>query len=337
LEALAEVAVSLPPIVESNYSCALVGSQNCLCKRAAKDRLEKWPRKGKRRKKKTFPLLRVLSVFCGPLVFYVSCRPLTQAVVTSAKLFSGRHLFFMKVFSILLSFVLLLSVNSFAQKISKSKTVGEKPAAADDGPLDLAKATVAAHGGDKLKNMKSLVVRGSVDVTGAFSMVIPATFALAIAGDKYMFELNNPVQPLKQVSDGRQTYSTGYELPPVTSLGFPLLPKVGETGYSVSALPEGKKNKKGFRITSADGFYTDFFIDEKTHQLKSYESAYDVGGRIVTTSVEIDEFQTVEGVIIPKRYSQRIDLGQITAYFNFKTKEMLVNSQLDDALFAIPK
>jgi hypothetical protein len=244
----------------------------------------------------------------------------------------------MKIFNVLFLTVILLSINSFAQKGPASKTVSPKPATAvDDSPLELAKATVAAHGGDKLRKMKSLVLKGGVDVTGAFSMVIPASYVLVISGDKYVFELNNPIQPLKQISDGKQTYSSGYELPPVTSLGFPLLSKIGETGYVIAALPEARKSKKGFRVTTAEGFYTDFFVDEKTHQLKGYESAYDVGGRIVTTSVEIDEFQTTEGVIVPKRYSQRFDLDQMTVYMNFKTKDILVNSQIDDNLFVIPK
>lgn len=238
-------------------------------------------------------------------------------------------------------FVLLIgffSIIAFAQNGSELKqAVTEKAAAVDNSPLVLAKATLAAHGGDKLKKMKSLVLRGSVDVTGAFSMVIPATFMLVIAGDRYVFELNNPIQPLKQIYDGKRTYSSGYELPPVTSLGFPLLPKIGETGYIVAALPEAKKKKKGFRVTTPDGFYTDFFVDEKTSQIKGYESSYDVDGRTVTTSVEIDEFQTVEGVIIPKKYSQRFDLGQMTAYANFKTKEILVNSPIADDVFTIPK
>lgn len=244
----------------------------------------------------------------------------------------------MKIFSSLIVVLVLLSINSFGQKVPAVKAPPDKTVLTTvSSPLELAKATVAAHGGDKLRNMKSLVLRGSVDVTGAFSMVIPATFMLAISGDKYVFELNNPIQPLKQISDGKQTSSSGYQLPPVTSLGFPLLPKIGEAGYVIAGLPEARKNKKGFRVTTADGFYTDFFIDEKTSQIKGYESAYDVDGRIVTTSVEIDEFQTVEGVIVPKRYSQRFDLGEITAYGNFKTKEILVNSQIEDSVFAIPK
>ena len=244
----------------------------------------------------------------------------------------------MKIFSVSCLIILLLSISSFAQKGPAAKAPPEKTvAAADNSPLDLAKAAVTAHGGDKLKSMKSLILRGSVDVSGAFPIVIPATFMLAISGDKYIFELNNPIQPLKQISDGRQTSSSGYQLPPATSLGFPLLARIGETGFLVAALPEARKNKKGFRVTTSEGFFTDFFIDEKTGQIKGYESAYDVDGRIVTTSVEIDEFQTVEGVIVPKRYSQRFDLGQMTAYANFKTKEILVNSQIDDSFFAISK
>lgn len=231
------------------------------------------------------------------------------------------------------------SLNAFSQTGAASKQpVVEKTAVLpDSSPLDIAKATLAAHGGDKLKNMKSLVVRGTVDITGAFSQVIPATFMMVIAGDRYVFELNNPFQPLKQIYDGKQKYSSGYELPPMTSLGFPLLPKIGQTGYAISGLPENKKKKKGFRVTTADGFYTDFIVDEKTSQIKVFESSYQVNENIVTTSVEIDECQLVEGVLVPKKYSQRFDLGQATFYTNFKTKDILVNSQVADDVFTIPK
>ena len=181
-------------------------------------------------------------------------------------------------------------------------------------------------------------MRGTVDLN-VYNQSTPATFSTAISGEKYSIEINNPFQPLKQVYDGRQTFSTiqGFSLPPITSLGFPLLPKVGVTGYVVAALPEGRKKRSGFRITTPDGFYTDFLVDEKTSQIKGYESSYNVGGRVVTTSVEIDEFQTVNGITIPKKYSQRFDLGQMTAYANFKVKETLVNSTIADDVFAIPK
>ncbi len=212
--------------------------------------------------------------------------------------------------------------------------------AASETSLDLANAALAAHGGDKLKKMKTLVLKGSADVT-SFNQAIPATFVTIISGDKYYYEINNPFQPLKQIFDGKDTFSSiqGFSLPPITSLGFPLLSKVGDTGYLVAGLGEvkGKSKRKGFRITSPEGFYTDFFVDEKTSQIKGYESSYDVGGRIITTSVEVDELQTVDGVVVPKKYSQRFDLGQMTAYASFKSKEILINSDVKDEIFAMPK
>ena len=240
--------------------------------------------------------------------------------------------------------IVFVSLSAFSQTGPAKQTAPEKasvaPSAAivDNAPLELAKLVVTAHGGNKLKQMKTLVLRGSADVT-SFNQSIPATFVTIIAGDRYYYEINNPFQPLKQIFDGRQTFSSiqGFSLPPITSLGFPLLPRVGETGYVVTALADTKKKQKGFRITTPDGFFTDFFIDEKTYLIKGYESSYEVGDRIVTTSVEVDEFQTVEGVVVPKKYSQRFDLGQMTAYASFKTKEILVNSGVADDVFAMPK
>ena len=167
----------------------------------------------------------------------------------------------------------------------------------------------------------------------------PEFFSTAISGDKYYFEINSAVQSLKQIYDGRQTYSSipGFSLPPLTSLGFPLLVKIGDAGYLITALGDDKKKRKGFRMTTPEGFYTDFFVDEKTSQIKGYESRYEVNGGVVTTSVEIDEFQIVEGLVVPKKYSQRFDLGQVTAYANFKTKVILVNSPIDDDAFTIPR
>lgn len=235
--------------------------------------------------------------------------------------------------------IALFTITSFSQTGPASKpVVPEKPFVVATTPLDVAKAALAAHGGDKLKNMKSLVMKGSVDLN-VNNQGLPGAFSTAISGEKYFFEINSVVQSLKQVFDGRQTYSSipGFSLPPFTSLGFPVLTKIGDAGYVISALGDDKKKKRGFRITTPDGFYTDFFVDEKTGQIKGYESSYEVGSRLITTSVEIDEFLTVEGILVPKKYSQRFDLGQLTAYASFKTKSILVNSPIEDAAFAIPK
>jgi hypothetical protein len=216
-----------------------------------------------------------------------------------------------------------------------AKTAAPVNATAAGSPEEMAKAALAAHGGDKLKKVHSLVMKGSVDVS-AFNQMMPGAFSTAISGEKYFFEIISAVQRLKQVYNGKDTYSSieGFSLPPVTSLGFPLLPKVGDKGYVITAL-DSKKKQKGFRITTPEGFYTDFFVDEKTNQVKGYESAYDVGGRVVTTSVEINAYEVVDGITVPKNYSQRFDLGSMTAYASFKTKTIQINVPIEDAAFAL--
>ena len=143
----------------------------------------------------------------------------------------------------------------------------------------------------------------------------------------------------KQIYDGQQTYSsTGdVSLPPINRLGLPLLPKIEEKDYVVAALPDAKKKKAGFRITSPEGYYTDFFVDEKTGQVKGYEASYEVGGRTITTAVEIDKVREVEGVKVPEKYAQRFETGNLTIYANFKAKDIQVNTTIADDVFTMDK
>lgn len=254
----------------------------------------------------------------------------------------------MKKYSILL-LIIIFSVNVFAQKDNKSKSkdktrtaVGETNSgtnAKTAAPLDLAKATLAAYGGDKFKNMKTLVVRGTADVSGSPATTFSGTFATVYSGDKYRIEINNPFQPFKQTYDGSQTSSSinGFSLPPINRLGLPLLQHLEEKDFTVSALPEKSRNKSGFRITAPEGFYTDFFVDDKTGLVKSYESEYEIRGRAITTSVAIDKVREVAGVKVPERYAQRFDIGQLTIYADFKAKDILVNSAVSDDIFAVGK
>jgi hypothetical protein len=226
--------------------------------------------------------------------------------------------------------------------VDAKQTLGNVEVKADASSVELVKSAVKAHGGDAFKNMKTLFVSGSADfsVEGQ-SFQLSSSFVTAYAGEKYRIELNNPVQPFKQTFDGEQTYSVGGQgltLPPLNRIGLPLLQKYDEKGFSISNLPEDKKKKKGFRITSPEGFFTDFFVDDKTGQIKGYEASYEINGRQATTSVEIDKLREIEGVQVPEKYSQRLQFGaNLTIYAAFKAKEILVNTKLIDELFAAPK
>ena len=242
----------------------------------------------------------------------------------------------MRKFVIAASLILSLSTLSSAQSPSSSKEKDKK----FETEVALAKLALEAHGGEKLRTMKTLISRGSVDITtSAFNQAIPATFVVILAKEKYRFEIANPFQPVKQVFDGVNTSTTiqgGMTLPPVTRLGFPLLPMVGQPGFIITSLPEGKK-AKGFRMTSPDGYYTDFYLNEKTNQIKGYDSSYDIGGRIVTTSVEVDTLRVVDGISVPDKYAQRFDTEQVTVYALFKTKEILINKEVADDVFSLGK
>ncbi len=240
--------------------------------------------------------------------------------------------------------VLGLALSAFPQKDEKvpEKPVESPKAAVDTKPseaLELARKALAAHGGDKLKNMKTLIVRGSADVSGSPTQTFPATFVTIYSGDKYRFELTNPFQPFKQVYDGQQTVSSvpNFTLPPINRLGLPLLQKLDEKGYIVTALADTKKKKNGFRITSPEGYYTDFFLDDKTSEVKSYEASYTFGERTVNTAVEIDKLRDIDGLKIPEKYSQRFELGFATIYSNFKAKDILVNNEVLDDVFSLEK
>jgi len=235
--------------------------------------------------------------------------------------------------------ILIFCFVAFGQKADSKPpvkaTVDSK--AINSESMDLAKATYAAHGGDKLKAVKTMVIKGSVDVTSpALPQAIPGGFSMAFAGDKYRIEISTVVQSLKQSFDGEQTYTSSPlgALPPLNRLGLPLLQRLGEEGFVVSPLPADSKKKVGFRITAPDGFFTDFFVDEKTKQIKSYESKYEYSGRTFTTSVDIGKYRDVDGVFVPEKYSQRFDLGQLVVYGDFKAKDILLNTELAADVFS---
>ncbi len=233
-------------------------------------------------------------------------------------------------------FIAALSFSVFAQKDDKKQTKISTEAIASNA-MALAESALKAHGGEKFKNMKNLSVIGSVDITvSAFNQAVPATFATIFSDNKYRLEINSAFLNFKQIHDGEKTFTSperGVNLPPINQLGLPLLQRLGDEGYVVTDLDD--KKKLGFRITSPDGYYSDFYLNKKDNLVKKYESKYLVNNAEATTIVEIDKYDDIDGIIIPSKYAQRFNFGQLTVYAEFKAKDILVNSEIKADVFAI--
>jgi hypothetical protein len=202
-------------------------------------------------------------------------------------------------------------------------------------PIELARAALAAQGGDKYKSLKSMVLRGSVDLYAPNStQSIPGGFVWVVAGEKLRLEIAAPPAiSFKQIYDGERAYSSlpGVDLPPASKFGLPLLAKFDQPGYTVSALPD-KKKQRGFRIADAEGNTTDFYVDPATGRVMSFMIPFN--GALFGT--ENKKFKEVEGVLVPFSFTQRLEMPQGAFFAEYTVKEVKLNQALGDDVFALP-
>jgi hypothetical protein len=218
---------------------------------------------------------------------------------------------------------------------NSTSTISAPPAiTANSTPLELARAALAAQGGDKFKNLKNMVLMGSVDLYAPNSaQSIPGKFALVTAGDRVRLDVDaSPIFKFKQIYDGQQSYSSmpGVEMPPASKFGLPVLAKYDQSGYTVSALPD-KKKLRGFRIVDAEGNTTDFFIDPATARVMTYLSPYNG----YTFGIENSKFKEIDGVLVPFNFTQRLEMAQGAFFAEYKVKDVKLNQPLGDDVFAI--
>ena len=205
---------------------------------------------------------------------------------------------------------------------------------ANSTPLELARAALAAQGGDKFKNLKSMVLMGSVDVYPPNSaQSVPGKFAMVTVGDKVRIDIEALGMPrFRQIFDGQQSYSSipGLQLPPPTKFGLPVLAKFDQSGYTVSALPD-KKKLRGFRIVDAEGNTTDFYIDPATGRVTQYLIPYNG----FTFSTENSKFKEIDGVLVPINFTQKLELMQQAYFAEYKVKDVKLNQPIGDDVFVM--
>jgi hypothetical protein len=214
-----------------------------------------------------------------------------------------------------------------------ASTIPAPPAiTANTAPLELARAALVAQGGDKFKNLKSMMLFGSADLYAPNNTnSIPGKFYMVTVGDKVRIEIDaRPMFNFKQIYDGQQSYSSmpGVQMPPASKFGLPVLAKYDQPGYTVSALPD-KKKLRGFRIVDAEGNTTDFFIDPATARVMQYLTPYNG----YTFGTENSKFREVEGVLVPINFSQRLEMTQGAFFAEYKVKDIKLNQPVGDDVF----
>jgi hypothetical protein len=254
----------------------------------------------------------------------------------------------MKNFTLSLLLAIFFTATAFAQ----TATTGTTPAAngnsassasaaipappainANSTPVELARAALAAQGGDKFKNVKNIWIHGEVNLYSPnSSFPQPGKFSLVTAGAKMRLDVDSPVIKFKQIFDGQQSYSSmpGVQTPPADKFGLFVLTKYDQSGYTVSALANEKK-LRGFRIVDPEGNTTDFYIDPVNARVIKYVSPY-MG---YTFGTENSKFKEIDGILIPFNFTQRLEMSMGAFFADYKVKEAKINQPLNDDVFVI--
>ena len=254
-----------------------------------------------------------------------------------------------------IAFALLLSaaVTASAQEKSSDKTkvatttatAPNAPAAATTGktsvitaemtPVELARAAFKAQGGEKFRNLKNMMLIGSVDLYAPNStQSLTGKFGMILAGEKLRQEVQSALVSFQLIFDGERSYSSmrGMNLPPLTKFGLPVLAKFDQPGYHITALPD-KKKQRAFRIADAEGNSTDFYVEAATGRVVRFEIPYNQ----MTFSFEYKSFKEVDGVLVPVSFAQKLAAPQGDFIAEFKVKEVKLNQELPDDAFKIPE
>jgi len=247
----------------------------------------------------------------------------------------------------LLSLVLCISAVGYAQGDTSSGKKEAPSTASGNGsvtvsaitattsPIDLARIAIAAQGGDKFKNLKSIVLKGTVDLYAPNStQSIPGGFVFVVAGDKVRLEIDaRPAVSFKQIYDGQRSYSSlpGVEVPPASRFGMGLLLKFDQLGYSVSAIPD-KKKQRGFRVSDSEGNTTDFYVDMATGRVMSFLIPFNG----YTFGTENKKMKEIDGVVVATSFTQRMEMPQGAFFAEYSVKDVKLNQPIGDDVFAIP-
>lgn len=221
--------------------------------------------------------------------------------------------------------------NSSTSKVKSASSVKITEAST---PIELAHAAYLAQGGEKFRDLKTLILTGTVDVYVPNStQATPSNFVFISARERLWKEVRSSSNFVRQIYDGEHSYFSlrGLSVPPPAKFGMFVLTKYDQPGYTVTALPD-KNNLRGFRIADAEGNATDFYIDPTTARVVRHVAAY----RKLNYGTEYKKWKVVDGLPVPEQFTEGIETPQGTFYGEYTVKDVKINQPVSDDVFTIP-
>lgn len=201
-------------------------------------------------------------------------------------------------------------------------------------PVELARAAYTAQGGEKFRDLQTLILSGSVGVYMPNStQATPGTFVFINARERLWKDVRSATSYVRQIHDGTRAYFSlrGLSVPPPGKFGMFVLTKYDQPGYTVTPLPE-KDKLRGFRIADAEGNATDFYIDPATARVVRHIAVYNK----LNYGTEYKKWKVVDGLPVPEQFTEGIETPQGTFYGEYTVKEVKINQAVNDDVFAIP-
>jgi hypothetical protein len=202
-------------------------------------------------------------------------------------------------------------------------------------PQELARAAFLAQGGEKFRNLKSMILSGTVDLYAPNSVQsLPGKFVVVNSGERQRVEIQSPVFNFRQISNGDKSFTSvkGMEFPSLNKTGINALMKYDRSGYAITAIADDKK-LRGFRITDPEGYATDFYVDAANGRVVRYMIPYQ-GYKF---GVENSSLKEINGVLVPYAFSQRMETPQGAFFAEYKVKDVKLDVEIEDNVFDIPE
>jgi hypothetical protein len=235
----------------------------------------------------------------------------------------------------LLASLLLAATAGHAQQAKGSKK--NAPAVtitAASTPVELARAAYTAQGGEKFRDLKTLILTGTVDVYAPNStQATPSNFVFISARERLWKDVRSAVNFVRQIHDGQRSYFSlrGLSVPPPGKFGMFVLTKYDQPGYTLTALPD-KDKLRGLRIADAEGNSTDFYIDPATARVVRHVVIYNK----LNYGTEYKKWKMMDGLLVPEQFTEGIESPQGMFYGEYSVKDVKINQTVNDEVFAIP-